>query len=313
MSKFPDDDEILSAIIDGEASAEMIASVEADPEKARRLADMRSAVDIVAATPPAATPERRSASIAAAMAAATPASPEVTSLAAQRHKREEKKRSIPVSWMAAAAAVLLFVLALPVLFGLGGGSEADVAATADEVTETVEAVEESEEFVGDEAEGAVANDADAELFAADEEVIEEADDDEAMEDEEEAMEDEEVGPAATDNQAPLADTVLVDTQIVQSVEELDELIAAGTIAPVLAGDDLLAREAPVARAGEAIDEALATEINPECLVASDGSNLIAYDIAVLDPFAGAAELVIIEFADNETTRVLNAETCEVIR
>lgn len=315
MSKFPDDDELLSAIIDGEASAESIASVEADPERSQRLADMRSAVDIVAATPPAATTERRSASIAAAMAAATPASPEVTSLAAQRHKREEKKRSIPVAALAAAAAVLLFVLAIPVIFGLGGGGEVDVAAdladesanvgeAAEETTET-DAVEESEE----------ASDQDA-AAAADTEVFEEpaegetSGDEEAMEDEEEAAE-EAAEPARASGD--LDDAVVINTPIAQSIEELDELIAAGSLAPVLAEQDLLAREAPVARAGESVDEALATEVNPECLVASNGGNVLAYDIAVLDPFAGAAELVIIEFVDDGTTRVLNAETCEVIR
>ena len=82
---------------------------------------------------------------------------------------------------------------------------------------------------------------------------------------------------------------------------------------MLVGDDLLAREAPVTRSGDGIGEALATAINPECVANADTSDVIAYDLAVLDPFAGAARLVIIEFTTDQMSRVLDAETCEIIR
>ncbi len=137
MSNERFNDELLSAIIDGEAEPELVASVNADAEASTRLEQMRQAVQIVAEEPPAATAQRRSASIAAAMAAATPA-PEVTSLAAARHERAETKkqaRSFSTGWVAAVAAAVAFLIAIPIAIGLGGGSGAtDVAADATDST-----------------------------------------------------------------------------------------------------------------------------------------------------------------------------------
>ncbi len=315
MSKFPDDDELLSAIIDGEASAESIASVEADPERSQRLADMRAAVEVVATPAPEATAERRSASIAAAMAAATPASPEVASLAAQRHKREENKRAIPASWIAAAAAVILFVFAIPFLFGTGGETDSVVADVADAADGSAE-VEAFEDEATSESLN-IAEEDEEEAMEDEEEVVEEAQEDaaeeeEIVEEEEAAEAAEAAAPAAADDDGEAAEGEAF-VAVAQSVEELDALIAEGSLAPVLVGDDLLAREAPVTRSGDGIGEALATAINPECVANADTSDVIAYDLAVLDPFAGAARLVIIEFTTDQMSRVLDAETCEIIR
>ena len=70
MSNERFDDEMLSAIIDGEADDATVASVLADDAASQRLEDMRTAVEVVAEEPPPATPQRRQQSIAAALAAA---------------------------------------------------------------------------------------------------------------------------------------------------------------------------------------------------------------------------------------------------
>ena len=309
------DDELLSTIIDGDASAETIAAVEADAVASQRLIDLRAAVDHVAAPVPEATPERRSASIAAAMAAATPASPDVTSLSAKRHEKEEAKRSLPTGWLiAAAAAVLLFVLAIPVFLST-------------EVTETASdtAADAVEEAAVDGDAGAGSLSAESGAVAGDEEAMEEEEEeeevDEAMEDEEAAEEvfSDDLDEAAEEQEAAVeaaaadAAAVDLDLEVVPSIEELQVLIDDSTLAPQLDRDDILAIEALQARSTSGIDEVLATEVNPECLLPPEGvTNPTPYSLVVLDPFAGAAQLVIVEFGDDGTTRLLDAETCGVI-
>ena len=309
------DDELLSAIIDGEAPPESVAAVEADPVAQQRLADMRSGVEVVARPVPEASAERRSQSIAAAMAAATPASPEVTSLSAERHKRTEestvRKSGRPPGWLiAAAAALILFVLATPVLFNSDGTTE---TATADDVEEAVTGDDgDEEEAMEDEEEGdtsaAVASD-EEEAMEDEEEVVEEV--------EEEAMEDEEVAEESAETSgadSATSDFVDFDIEVVTSLVDLNELVDDATIAPELNSEDILAFDTSLARSGELSEEVLATEVNRDCFAAGeDFANATPYSLVVLDPFAGGAELVIVEFADDGTTRVLNAETCAVLR
>ena len=289
------DDQLLSTIIDGEASPEIIAAVEADEAASQRLIDLRAAVTHVATPVPEATPEKRSASIAAAMATATPASPEVTSLSAKRHEKQEEKKRFPTGWLiAAAAAVLLFVLAIPVF--LNDTSTDFATDAASDASLSAESADATEELV----ERAVTSD---------------DGDEEAMEDEEEeAMEDEEedAGDATVEAAGVPADLDL-DLEVVPSIEELNVLIEDTTVAPNLAGNDILAIETLQARNSGDFDEVLATEVNPECLVPGEGvTNATPYSLVVLDPFAGPAQLVIIEFGDDGTTRLLDAETCGVI-
>ena len=308
------DDELLSTIIDGEASPETVAAVEGDPMASKRLAAMRSAVDVVATPVPEATPERRSASIAAAMAAATPASPEVSSLSAKRHEREEKKKGLPTGWLvAAAAALFLVILGTPLIFD-GGADSADVAADAVELVAEFE----SSDGPADDTAGASANsladseDGDDEAMEDEEEVEEEA-----MEDvEEEAMEDEESDDAATATAEASSAPEAVDFEItvVTTVEEIEELVAASDITPELAGDDVIAIESFQARSTSELDEVLATDVNPQCLnPGEETTGATPYSLIVLDPFAGAPQLVLVEFSDDGTSRLLDAETCEVIR
>ena len=297
------DDQLLSTIIDGEASPEIIAAVEADEAASQRLIDLRSAVTHVATPVPEATPEKRSASIAAAMATATPASPEVTSLSAKRHEKQEEKKRFPTGWLiAAAAAVLLFVLAIPVF--LNDTSTDFATDAASDASLSAESADATEELV---ERAATSDDGDEEAMEDEEE--------EAMEDEEEeAMEDEEedAGDATVEAAGVPADLDL-DLEVVPSIEELNVLIEDTTVAPNLAGNDILAIETLQARSSGDFDEVLATEVNPECLVPGEGvTNATPYSLVVLDPFAGPAQLVIIEFGDDGTTRLLDAETCGVI-
>ena len=297
------DDQLLSTIIDGEASPEIIAAVEADEAASQRLIDLRAAVTHVATPVPEATPEKRSASIAAAMATATPASPEVTSLSAKRHEKQEEKKRFPTGWLiAAAAAVLLFVLAIPVF--LNDTSTDFATDAASDASLSAESADATEELV---ERAATSDDGDEEAMEDEEE--------EAMEDEEEeAMEDEEedAGDATVEAAGVPADLDL-DLEVVPSIEELNVLIEDTTVAPNLAGNDILAIETLQARSSGDFDEVLATEVNPECLVPGEGvTNATPYSLVVLDPFAGPAQLVIIEFGDDGTTRLLDAETCGVI-
>ena len=305
------DDELLSTIIDGEASPEIIAAVEADEAASQRLIDLRAAVTHVATPVPEATPEKRSASIAAAMATATPASPEVTSLSAKRHEKQEEKKRFPTGWLiAAAAAVLLFVLAIPVF--LNDTSTDFATDAASDASLSAESADATEELV---ERAATSDDGDEEAMEDEEEEAMEDEEEEAMEDEEEeAMEDEEedAGDATVEAAGVPADLDL-DLEVVPSIEELNVLIEDTTVAPNLAGNDILAIETLQARSSGDFDEVLATEVNPECLVPGEGvTNPTPYSLVVLDPFAGPAQLVIIEFGDDGTTRLLDAETCGVI-
>ncbi len=319
MNNFSDD-ELLSAIIDGEADPDAIASIEADDELSERLSNMRAGVELVAEPVSPASPEARASSIAAALAAATSAAPEVVSLAAERHNREEKKRSISPVWFAAAAAVLLFVLALPVVFGIGGGDVTSVAESADEAVlddVAADAVEETEEAsAADAASSAMVEQQAVEEESAEEEVAEQA---EAMEDEPASDDSGEI--AAGTEEAPVAEltdvapesTVELDLEVVQSLDELDELIEQGVVVAGLTSDDIVNIESSLAREASELDEALSTGVNPECFAGSSDPLSPSYDLVVIDPFAGAPSLVIVEFGPDSTTRVLDAETCEVIR
>ncbi len=336
MSNERFNDELLSAIIDGEAEPELVASVNADAEASTRLEQMRQAVQIVAEEPPAATAQRRSASIAAAMAAATPA-PEVTSLAAARHERAETKkqaRSFSTGWVAAVAAAVAFLIAIPIAIGLGGGSGAtDVAAdatdstslnvtdaagdAADAVAETSsdDAMEDDEamEDAGDSArafdDDAMEDDAMEEAMEDDEEAME---DDEAMEDEdtdfapadEVAAESEETAtPSTTTTANGLAARTdelrnLRDLTAVNNLDVLDDLIDLGTIAPKYSAADL----------------ATVREVSPECIEPRDGVSMpTPYALANLTLFGGVDRLILVEFADDGSTRVLDAEDCAPLR
>ena len=303
MSNERYDDELLSAIIDGEADEASVASVLADDAASKRLEAMRTAAGIVAEDPPPATAQRRQQSIAAALAAAESA-PEVTSLTAERAAR---RTGPSPKIIAIAAAVLLFVLAIPVLVGLRPSSDNVASEAADAAAETELSADVVEDVVdGDDEEEAM------------EDVAEEAEE-EAMEDEEEAMEDDEetsetAVPAISDDAGDdaaaddaeesfvppdrsLAERLATDPAAVpstNSITGIDDLVQLGSIIPIYSIDDLV-------EAG----------INPGCV--SGASDVDRFGVVLLDDGTGPERLVIVEFTNSGATILLDAEDCAVLR
>ena len=303
MSNERYDDELLSAIIDGEADEASVASVLADDAASKRLEAMRTAAGIVAEDPPPATAQRRQQSIAAALAAAESA-PEVTSLTAERAAR---RTGPSPKIIAIAAAVLLFVLAIPVLVGLRPSSDNVASEAADAAAET--------ELSADVVENVVDGDDEEEAM---EDVAEEAEE-EAMEDEDEAMEDDEetsetAVPAISDDAGDdaaaddaeesfvppdrsLAERLATDPAAVpstNSITGIDDLVQLGSIIPIYSIDDLV-------EAG----------INPGCV--SGASDVDRFGVVLLDDGTGPERLVIVEFTNSGATILLDAEDCAVLR
>ncbi len=316
MSNERYDDEVLSAIIDDEADAELVASVRNDSDASLRLEHMRQAVQLVAEEPAPATAERRSASIAAALAAATPA-PEVTSLAAARHekKQAEKKRNIP-TWAAAVAAAVAFVVAIPIAIslGLGGGESTDTATATDSAGDSASLdVGETSDFGGAEAMADSADDVVEE--AMEEEAMEESDEameDDAMEEPAEAMEEEGEGVRSTvvEAEAPAAigDEAIAQALTTRQLRNRANLVSVNNLDNLESLIDLSIRPRYSAEQMESAN------VSPECLQASqDVTSDTPYDLVNLTPFGGEDRLILVEFADDGSTRVLDAEDCAPLR
>lgn len=110
-------DERLSAHIDGE-DEEAAAHVHECQVCATRLAQLRDAVDALAAPPPVGAPEARDSAVRAALDAAdAPALP------------VPRGRSLPPRWLAAAVVVVALAIAAPLLTRIGSGSS-DRTSTA---------------------------------------------------------------------------------------------------------------------------------------------------------------------------------------
>ena len=252
---------------------------------------MRQGVLLVAEPLPSPNPERRSASIAAALAAATPA-PEVTSLAAARHERDAKqKRSAPKrGWIAGvAAAAAAFLVAIPIAISLGGSPNAETTATnvveeaPAETTADVSASDATDamedEAVATEDSGSNDGDAEQESFVDNRDEVAEAIEDDA----------------ANDPRANRVNTS--DLETANTVGAIAELISNSTLAPRY-------DTSAVIEAG----------VNESCVRSREGvTSDLAFDLVNLDSFGGAARLVLIEFADDGTTRVLDAEDCASLR
>ncbi len=317
MSTEPFTDEILSAIIDGEADETTVAAVAGDPAAAARLAQLRKAVAQVATPVPDATPERRSASIAAAMAAATPA-PEVSSLAAARHERTlQQPKASPQRgrWLAAVAAAIVLVVTIPLLVNFGG-SDADETASTSFDTGDSSADSASDDTTDDAAE-VTAEAADglesAESDATDEDASESIDDsatDDVM-DEEDAMDEPAAvsaddSPVDTDapaeqdfNDAAFVANRLLSAPTVDSVENVQELILVGAITP-----RFTLEQAVEAGVSPDCGDSLAAELSPDAIDSP------LFDITFLDE-DGASEpqLLLIQFHEDGTTTTLDAEDC----
>lgn len=325
MSTEPFTDETLSAIIDGDADAEFVASVAADPVARARLAHLQAAVAIVASPPEPATPERRSASIAAAMAAATPAAPEVTSLAAARHARSEAGGSKQIApWFIAAAAAVLLVVAIPLARSFTGASDtADtaVAETASDaagdvslaVDDAMDSMDEADNISGrglDSVESAqtspqAATGSAPDVDMASDDSADAADDvaDQQMEAVDEVMADSN-GDSEDGSSEEVTSVTgeLVDEDgnrlrtAVDSVENLNQLVSLGSLTPTYTAADLEAEG-----------------VSPACLeqfdVASKPIDDVVFALASLGSGIEEPVLVLVYFDADGTTVALNAEDC----
>ncbi|MGH9245830.1 MAG: hypothetical protein ACRD29_16225 [Acidimicrobiales bacterium] len=128
-------DELVSAYVDGVATTEETARVEADPALRARVAAFRAVAEAVGhavAAPPTAA---RDAAIAQAVTAAdgvlgpTP----VAELAAARVRRERRRRGL---WAASVAAgFILVAVGVPLVLSLRGGDDDTAAVSNDEVVD----------------------------------------------------------------------------------------------------------------------------------------------------------------------------------
>jgi hypothetical protein len=99
------DDELLSAVIDGEATDEEAARVEADPALAARLAELREARDAIAGEVQSPSPARRDAAIAVALDTLATTPRTVITLRDRR-----RRRALQVASVAAAVLVVLGII-----------------------------------------------------------------------------------------------------------------------------------------------------------------------------------------------------------
>ena len=116
-SSHPGDD-ALSALLDGEATPEEAAHVEACGECAARTDELRRAANLIGSPVPAVADDRREAAIAAALDA------RVLSL-------EHRRRRTPPAWLLGAAAVVVLALGLLPLLARDDGNDAQDTAAGD--------------------------------------------------------------------------------------------------------------------------------------------------------------------------------------
>lgn len=124
------DDEAISAVLDGEGTADEATHVSSCAECSARLATLREASALVGGPVEPLDAARRDAAIAAAIAA-SPA--DVVSLAARRRRRQQ----VP-AWLGAAAAVIVAVVAIGALARTGDDDDADMAASGGDDTTSAE-------------------------------------------------------------------------------------------------------------------------------------------------------------------------------
>lgn len=131
------DDEALSAVLDGEASADESQHADTCAACSARLATLRDASMLVRSPVAPADPERRELAIAAALEAF------------DAGKVVPMRRRVPPAWLGVAAAALVAVAAVSLLRGGDGPSSDEVATGADDADEPAQL--ESIEEAGDQA------------------------------------------------------------------------------------------------------------------------------------------------------------------
>jgi hypothetical protein len=114
-----DADELVSAVLDGEATADERALVEADPSLSARLAELRTVRDALAAPTPPPSERERDAAIAAAIRSAP------VDLQQRRRRRQRLTQLASV-----AAAVLVFAVVVAGIAALSRRSNDKAASSA---------------------------------------------------------------------------------------------------------------------------------------------------------------------------------------
>jgi len=296
MNNSPFNDDTLSAIIDGEADDETIASVAQNPSASARLEQLRAVSKLVAGPVGDATPERRAASIAAAIKAAG-SSPDLSSLAV---RREAKRQWLRPRWFAAAAAVLLVLVALPLLARLSE-SDADLASSADAgsavddvaSTTTTPAFATSRQSLSANRDRAGGDTDDA------------MDDDEAMADElvdaEQAASAPNTTAAVTEGtEAPPSDIADADGAaqfdvLSSSYAEFNALLREGELEPVYSIDD------PI----------IVANVSVECLEEFADVEGASFSLAQVQ-FDGLPRILLLHFTENGSIETLDASDCTPI-
>ncbi|MEE9414502.1 MAG: hypothetical protein V3V01_04395 [Acidimicrobiales bacterium] len=240
------DDELVSAYLDGEATVDEVARVEADPELLRQVEAFRAVASLTAAAPArpddyAATRER---AINAALAASS-TTPKVTSLAPVQARRSRFSKPM-LGVLSAAAVILVFFLGAAIVGNLGGGDDADTAASSADFDVTSDgagdAADDSDDSGG--ADGTVLTEATAEQAPEapgdaaessmdepdDNESADDAGDDDAMADSESAEEDDADEAEEADESQSLERFASVD-DIVDSFTARTKAAPAETLAP----------------------------------------------------------------------------------
>ena len=289
------DDEVISAVLDGDADDETTAAVMSDPAARGRLDALRSVQSLMATPPPPAAPERRAESIAAALAEAR-TSPAVTPLAPSRAARAQRWRP-PVEWVAVAAAVVVAVLAIPLIGNLTGGDDeattaGDAVAVDDAGGDGALASRDGNALLSD-ADAAteeVAPAATTTAIAATSEAGDSGTD--AMAAGDDAAGDAGDSDDAGDAEADFADSVREPT-VVNSKAVLDSFLDAGIIGPEYF----------------ATDPEIVETVNPTCLepFADDAGE--AFALVLVTPAGGPEKLVVVRFAEDGTTTTFDAEDC----
>ncbi|MDH4168013.1 MAG: zf-HC2 domain-containing protein [Acidimicrobiia bacterium] len=132
------EDALVSAYLDGEATAEEAARVEASPRLLAQVAAFGSVADLVASDPVDVDDVRREQHIAAALAAA-PTAANVTAMTVGRSDRRPWYRQPLV---AVAAAIVALAVAVPALSQLTRTNDNDVAGSAADESESAESATE---------------------------------------------------------------------------------------------------------------------------------------------------------------------------
>jgi hypothetical protein len=123
------DDELVSAVLDGEATDEEAAHVRADPALSARLVELRAARDAIAVSVPLPMNEQRDALIAAAMTSADAAADaDAAARPADELRERRRRRALRVASVAAAVLAVAGIIGAIAALASRDSRKADTSA-----------------------------------------------------------------------------------------------------------------------------------------------------------------------------------------